>query len=214
MSTLCTATYEFMFVSKDGTAVDSKDYYTPNEVAQLFMVSPVTVRQWAQKGLLNAALTAGGHRRFLHQELIRFAVERGLTLNWPGAGQAKILIVEDDDQVAGFLYEFLQCRPGVEAVDIAESGFEAGRKVQSFNPNLVLLDLMMPGMDGFAVCHNLKADPATRGIRVLAMTGYPSAENIERIMDAGAEVCLSKPIDTARLLELLQLSEQPATSHS
>lgn len=208
------ATYEFIFVSKDGTAVDSKDYYTPNEVAQLFMVSPVTVRQWAQKGLLNAALTAGGHRRFLHQELIRFAMERGLTLNWPGPGQAKILIVEDDDQVAGFLYEFLQGRPGVEAVDIAESGFEAGRKVQSFNPSLVLLDLMMPGMDGFAVCHNLKADPATRGIRVLAMTGYPSAENIERIMDAGAEVCLAKPIDTARLLELLHLSEQPATAHS
>ena len=57
--------------------MDSKNYYTPNEVAQLFMVSPVTVRQWAQKGLLHAALTAGGHRRFLHQELIRFA-EAGL----------------------------------------------------------------------------------------------------------------------------------------
>lgn len=194
--------------------MDSKDYYTPNEVAQLFMVSPVTVRQWAQKGLLTAALTAGGHRRFLHQELIRFAHERGLTLNWPGQGQTKILIVEDDEQVAGFLYEFLQGRPGIEAVDIAESGFEAGRMVQSFNPSLVLLDLMMPGMDGFAVCKNLKADPMTRGIRVLAMTGYPTADNIERIMDAGAEVCLAKPIDTVRLMELLQIADQPATSHS
>jgi excisionase family DNA binding protein len=196
--------------------VDSKDYYTPNEVAQLFMVSPVTVRQWAQKGLLTAALTAGGHRRFLHQELIRFAHERGLTLNWPGQGhgQTKILIVEDDDQVAGFLYEFLHGRSGLEAVEIAESGFEAGRKVQSFKPSLVLLDLMMPGMDGFAVCKNLKADPATRSIRVLAMTGYPTADNIERIMDAGAEVCLSKPIDTARLMELLQLTDQSATSYS
>lgn len=194
--------------------MDSKDYYTPNEVAQLFMVSPVTVRQWAQKGLLTAALTAGGHRRFLHQELIRFAHERGLTLNWPGQGTTKILIVEDDEQVAGFLYEFLQGRPGIEAVDIAESGFEAGRKVQSFNPSVVLLDLMMPGMDGFAVCQNLKADPITRGIRVLAMTGYPTADNIERIMDAGAEVCLAKPIDTVRLMELLRIADQPATSHS
>jgi len=194
--------------------VDSKDYYTPNEVAQLFMVSPVTVRQWAQKGLLTAALTAGGHQRFLHQELIRFAHERGLTLNWPGQGTTKILIVEDDEQVAGFLYEFLQGRPGIEAVDIAESGFEAGRKVQSFNPSVVLLDLMMPGMDGFAVCQNLKADPITRGIRVLAMTGYPTADNIERIMDAGAEVCLAKPIDTVRLMELLRIADQPATSHS
>ena len=188
--------------------VDSKEYYTPNEVAQLFMVSPVTVRQWAQKGLLNAALTAGGHRRFLHQELIRFAHARGLTLNWPSQGLAKILIVEDDLQVARYLFEFLRDRSGIEAVDIADSGFEAGRKVQSFSPNLVLLDLMMPGIDGFAVCRALKSDPATRNIRVLAMTGFPSADNIERILDEGAEVCLQKPVDTDRLLELLRLPER------
>lgn len=189
-------------------AVDAKDYYTPNEVAQLFMVSPVTVRQWAQKGLLSAALTAGGHRRFLRQELIRFAQDRGLTLNWPGDGKTKILIVEDDTQVAGFLLEYLSGRPGVDGVDVATSGFDAGRKVQNFAPDIVLLDLMMPGVDGFAVCRNLKNDPATRSIRVVAMTGYPTAENIERIMDAGAEVCLQKPIDTQRLLELLRLEEQ------
>lgn len=194
--------------------MESKNYYTPNEVAQLFMVSPVTVRQWAQKGLLSAALTAGGHRRFLHQELVRFAHERGLTLNWPEPGLARILIVEDDDQMAGFLYEFLRGRPGIEAVEIAESGFEAGRKVQSFGPTLVLLDLMMPGMDGFAVCRNLKADPGTRRIRVLAITGYPSADNIQRILDAGAEICLQKPIDTDQLLKLLQLPDQHTLSHS
>lgn len=186
-------------------AMDSKDYYTPNEVAQLFMVSPVTVRQWAQKGLLNAALTAGGHRRFLRQELVRFAQERGLTVNWNDDGTTKLLIVEDDGQVAGFLFEFLNGRPGIDAVEVASSGFEAGRMVQHFEPNIVLLDLMMPGVDGFSVCRTLKSDPLTRSIRVLAMTGYPTAENIERIMDAGAEVCLQKPIDTARLLELLRL---------
>lgn len=188
--------------------METKDYYTPNEVAQLFMVSPVTVRQWAQKGLLSAALTAGGHRRFLRQELVRFAQERGLTLNWPGNGKTKILIVEDDTQVAGFLHEFLSGRPGIEAVEIANSGFEAGRKVQNFGPDVVLLDLMMPGVDGFAVCRMLKGDPGTRSIRVLAMTGYPTPENIERIMEAGAEVCLQKPIDTDRLMELLHLENQ------
>jgi excisionase family DNA binding protein len=156
--------------------VDSKHYYTPNEVAQLFMVSPVTVRQWAQKGLLHAALTAGGHRRFLHQDLIRFAQERGLALNWPGRGGTRILIVEDDPQQAAYLYELLQGRPGIEAVDIAASGFEAGHHLHSFKPNLVLLDLMMPGMDGFAVCRSLKADPTTHNIRVLAITGYASVE--------------------------------------
>lgn len=188
-----------------GAAVETKDYYTPNEVAQLFMVSPVTVRQWAQKGLLSAALTAGGHRRFLRQELMRFADERGLSLNWVVQGKARVLIVEDDAQVAAFLCELLRGHAGIDALETAANGFEAGRKVHSFEPSLVLLDLMMPGMDGFAVCRALKQDPATRHIRVLAMTGYPTAENIESIMDAGAEVCLEKPIDTDQLLELLRL---------
>lgn len=188
--------------------MDFKDYFTPTEVAQLFMVSPVTVRQWAQKGLLRAALTAGGHRRFLRQELVRFAHERGLTLNWPTHGKTRLLIVDDDALLAAFLYEFLDGRPGIEAVEVAANGFEAGRKIHSFRPNLVLLDLMMPGVDGFAVCHNLKKDPSTHAIRVLAMTGYPSADNLERILGAGAEVCLQKPINTDQLLELLHVQPQ------
>ena len=184
--------------------METKDYYTPNEVAQLFMVSPVTVRQWAQKGLLSAALTAGGHRRFLRQELLRFADERGLSLSWIVQGKARVLIVEDDEQVSAFLCELLRGYDGIDALETAANGFEAGRKVHSFEPSLVLLDLMMPGMDGFEVCRTLKQDPATRHIRVLAMTGYPTSENIERIMNAGAEVCLEKPIDTDRLLELMR----------
>lgn len=184
--------------------MEFKDYYTPNEVAQLFMVSPVTVRQWAQKGLLNAALTAGGHRRFLRQELLRFADQRGLTLNWTVQGKARILIVEDDEQVAAYLCELLRSHADIDAIETAVNGFEAGRKVHSFEPSLMLLDLMMPGMDGFAVCRALRQDPATRHIRVVAMTGYPTADNIDRIMAAGAEVCLAKPIDTGRLLGLLR----------
>lgn len=194
--------------------MDSKNYYTPNEVAQLFMVSPVTVRQWAQKGLLHAALTAGGHRRFLHHDLIRFALERGLTLNWPGRAGARILIVEDDPQQAAYIYELLHGRPGIEAVEIAASGFEAGHRLHGFKPNLVLLDLMMPGIDGFAVCRSLKADPTTQSIRVLAITGYASPENVQRILDAGAEACLPKPLDTAHLLALLHLDEGRSVGYS
>ncbi|MFN2309383.1 MAG: response regulator [Gammaproteobacteria bacterium] len=194
--------------------MDSKLYYAPNEVAQLFMVSPVTVRQWANKGLLQAALTAGGHRRFLHQDLIRFAQDRGMALNWPGRGGAKILVVEDDPQQAAYVYENLQGHPGIEAVELAGNGFEAGHRLHSFRPNLMLLDLMMPGMDGYSVCRSLKADPMTHNIRVLAMTGYPNEENVQRILDAGAEACLPKPLDTARLLPLLRLEEERGTAHS
>jgi len=76
-----------------------------------------------------------------------------------------------------------------------------------FSPDVVLLDLMMPGMDGFQVCERLKKDSATKNIRVIAMTGYPSAMNTEKILAAGAEICLPKPVDRAQLLELLGVSK-------
>jgi excisionase family DNA binding protein len=200
-------------MSREGDTVDIKDYFTPNEVAQLFLVSPVTVRQWAQKGLLRAALTAGGHRRFLRQDLVSFAQARGLTLNW-SHGKARILIVDDDPLLTAFLHEFLEGRPDIEAVEVAANGFEAGCKVHSFRPNLMLLDLMMPGIDGFTVCKELKADPSTHNIRVLAMTGYPSAENVDRILQAGAEICLEKPVDTGHLLDLLRLEHRQGSAHA
>lgn len=194
--------------------MDTKDYFTPNEVAQLFLVSPVTVRQWAQKGLLRAALTAGGHRRFLRQDLVSFAQARGLKLNWLVHGKTRVLIVDDDEFLARFLYQFLEGRPGIDAVEVAANGFEAGRKVHSFRPSVMLLDLMMPGIDGFTVCNELKADPSTYNIRVLAMTGYPSPENIKRILNAGAEICLEKPVNTDQLLELLRLDNNAIHAHS
>jgi two-component system cell cycle response regulator len=64
---------------------------------------------------------------------------------------------------------------------------------------------MMPGMDGFEVCRRVKNDPATATIRVIAMTGYPTEENIKRILAAGAESCMTKPVDHAELLAVLDL---------
>lgn len=177
-----------------------KPYLTPTEAAALLMVAPVTLRAWAAKGLLRAQATAGGHRRFLRRDLERFARDRGLRLSdrIPDSGELRVLVVDDDRLFADFLVEFLGNR-GAQAVACYD-GFAAGRRVESFGPDLVLLDLMMPGMDGIEVCRDLKADRNTRHIRVLAMTGYPSDANQAAILGVGAEVCLSKPLDHEKLL--------------
>jgi excisionase family DNA binding protein len=179
-----------------------KPYLTPTEAATLLMVSPITVRQWAAKGLLKAELTLGGHRRFLWHELERFARDNGLSLQRSDAGYvARLLVVDDDPQIARLLAEILDAHEGL-TIETALDGFEAGIKVQQFNPDLVLIDLMMPGLDGFEVCRRLKADPVTRGIRLIAMTGLPSAEDTERALAAGAERCFAKPFDTPALFEI------------
>ena len=180
-----------------------KEYLTPNEVAKLLMVSPITVRQWAQKGELTAMTTPGGHRRFLREDLLRFARRRGLALAIPDDASQRVLIVDDHDVFAQSLGDLLELTDPPLMTEIACDGFEAGRKIQTFQPHIILLDLMMPGMNGFEVCERLKDDPSTKAIRVIGMTGYFSAENKARIMSAGAESCLLKPFDRATLLAVI-----------
>ncbi|TRX02639.1 response regulator [Candidatus Methylobacter oryzae] len=179
----------------------NKSYLSPREAAKLLMVSPITVRAWAQKGLLPSETTLGGHRRFLRESVEQFAKQSKAI---PERSDLRVLIVDDDKQVAGFLVEWLSGLDEPFIVSSAADGFEAGSKVYTFEPDIILLDLMMPKLDGFAVCQQIKADPDTRDIRVIAMTGYPSLENEQRILEAGAEICISKPLDTKFLLGLLK----------
>lgn len=180
---------------------DNKPYLTPSEAAKLLMVSPITVRAWAQKGLLPSETTPGGHRRFLRENVEQFAKQ---CKSMPPRNDLRVLIVDDDKQVAGFLVEWLTGLDEPFIVSTAADGFETGRKVHTFEPDIILLDLMMPELDGFAVCRQIKADPDTSDIRVIAMTGHPTPENERRILEAGAEVCISKPLDTKFLLGLLR----------
>jgi excisionase family DNA binding protein len=182
----------------------AKPYLTPNEVAQWMMVSPITVRGWAQKGLLQAEVTPGGHRRFRREEVERFARQ------WNPAGNKgplRILIVDDDRAVVGFLKELLQGGGHPVEVDTAYDGFDAGHKVHAFMPDIVLLDLMMPGIKGTEVCRQIKQMPGHAEVRVIAMTGHLSPENEAELLAAGAECCFAKPIDTARLLKQIGLED-------
>ncbi|MBL4775982.1 MAG: response regulator [Mariprofundus sp.] len=181
----------------------TKSYLTPNQVAELLMVTPTAVRQWAEKGDLNALTTPGGHRRFLPHEVERFARQRGLTLNTLESGPLRVLIVDDDVQFSRFLKVFLDGLQDEVIVEVANDGFSAGLKVTEFKPHIVLLDLMMPEFDGYQVCELIKSEPSRKAIRVIAMTGFPSPKNIEKILAAGAEACLDKPIDNDLLLEIL-----------
>lgn len=188
--------------------LSGKPYLTPNEAAALLMVAPATLRVWTDKGLLKAQTTAGGHRRFLREEVERFHRLRSRSAD---DKRRRLLIVDDDAALTRFLQALLGGHSGIE-ISVADDGFTAGHQVHAFRPHVVLLDLMMDGLDGFQVCRQIKSDPVTRHIRIIAMTGFPSPENIERILSAGADACLDKPIDEGRLLTLLALNDQASLS--
>lgn len=183
-----------------------KSYLAPSDVAQILMVSPATIRHWASKGDLAAVATPGGHRRFLLHDIEQFARDKELSMQIPNDNTLRILIVDDDTHVAEYLSRLLDRVNAKTEKRVAHDGFNAGKLVHTFQPHIVLLDLMMPELNGFDVCRQIKQDTSTRATRVIAMTGFYNEENVTRALDAGAECCIEKPFDYDKLLRLLGLS--------
>lgn len=179
-----------------------KQYLTPNEVAERLMVSPVTVRHWALDGKLPFETTPGGHRRFLLRDVEAFASGR----DRPAKQEAmRILLVDDNQALVGYLAELFDILPQDIVTEQAYDGFEAGRKLAEFRPHAVVMDVMMPGLNGMEVCRSIKNAPATADVRVVMMTGYPSQENTQQALEAGAAACLAKPLDKAQLFAALEI---------
>jgi DNA-binding response OmpR family regulator len=116
-----------------------------------------------------------------------------------GSGLRKVLIVDDESTIRETLGEHLSTRSEPYEVVTASDGFEAGRLVATVRPDVVLLDLRMPGIDGFQICRTIKADPESSNTVVIAMTGYYSQETAERILECGAVRCFAKPVEPSTL---------------
>lgn len=182
-----------------------KLYLSPGNTAQILGVTPATLRGWTNRGILRAETTEGGHRRYPVSEVLRLAKKNGISLKLPEDLSLRILVVDDDDQFSLFLKEVLEEMPEVSVVSMADSGYMAGNLIPRFKPDVVLLDLKMPGLNGFEVCRIIKEDPETRFIRVVAMSGYCTSENSRDVVQAGAETCLSKPFSVDELKQALGL---------
>lgn len=196
--------------------MEDKPVFTTFEAAKLCHVSPLSIINWVNAGRLSAFRTPGGHRRIRRDDLIRFMRETGLPIPdelQPGSGRPKILIVDDEPGIREVLAEHLGHHDTPYEVLTAADGFEAGRLMATFRPDIVLLDLRMPGLDGFQVCRAIKADPETSGTTVIAMTGYYSMETEARVLECGAIRCLAKPIEPAILSSYIDsVLEQQNTS--
>lgn len=118
------------------------------------------------------------------------------------ADKRRILIADDNQPNRELLEAYLA---GIDCeTQFAVDGQETLAKVQSFRPDLILLDVMMPKLSGFEVCQKLKADPATRKIMVLMVTALNEAGDIERAVKAGTDDFLSKPVNRVELTKRVE----------
>lgn len=112
--------------------------------------------------------------------------------------RSTILLVDDNEQNLELLLAYLEDLPC--AVEVATDGVQALEKVAQLNPDLIVLDIMMPRMSGFQVCEKVKSDPGTRDIPVIMVTALNEVGDVERAVDAGADDFLTKPVNRLELV--------------
>ncbi len=176
-------------------------------IAQMLHVDPGSVANWIDQNLLKAHRTPGGHRRVAVEDLVAFLREHRMPI--PPDLETKpacILIVDDEPSITQFIARAVRAALPEAEVTEAHDGFKAGTIIATLKPDVVLLDLRMPGMDGYEVCRLIKSQEATKQAEVIAMTAYPSPENEQRVLECGARICISKPLDIEQLLKEVRAS--------
>jgi excisionase family DNA binding protein len=173
-----------------------KSIYTTHEVSRLLHVNPRSVINWIEQSLLPSYRTPGGHRRIRRDDLLAFL--RKHQIPTPEAlveGKFNVLIVDDEQEIVDLIKTFL-VRQGGYDVTSASDGITALLEVGRLKPDLLILDIMIPGVDGIEVCRRIKADAGNRSI-IIAVSG--NAEHEHDIYRAGADVFMTKPLDLERL---------------
>jgi len=152
---------------------------------------------------LKSVNTPGGHRRFCVEDVEEFIAKRQQIQNTAEKSPWRLLIIDDDARFARYMSNLIESRVPAVAVDIAVDGFSAGIKCEAMRPDVVTLDLQMPDMDGFSVCRLLRSMFGDQKPRIVALSGFLSAENIKRIQAAGADICLAKTTPPDLLIQEL-----------
>ena len=170
-------------------------------ISKMLGVAVASISKWIDAGQLKAGRTPGGHRRVAKEDLIAFLRRQNLPvppeLSPP---PVRVLVVDDEESITAWLAEEIKtAHPEFEVLQ-AGDGYAAGEIVALSKPNVVILDLRMPGIDGFEVCRRIKSREETKGISVIAITAHPSDQARHRILEAGATAYFTKPLDIEALL--------------
>ncbi len=175
------------------------DILTIPQAAMYCGVTRMSMWRWVKAGKIKTFVTPGGHHRIIKSDLERSLKAQGMKLMVRQIDAPPRVLVVDDDEfvVKGLEKLFVQNQ---FEVDFASDGFEAGVKAKEFNPDLIILDLVMPQMDGFEVCRFLKSKDSTSHIKILILTGLTSEETKAGILEAGADEFMEKPADSEELV--------------
>lgn len=173
--------------------------FTTFEAAKICHVTHHSIKNWIKQGLIKASRTPGGHYRILEEDLDRFREEYDMFPRDKGSGKKRVMVVDDDPDALALIEKVLATE-GFELIKVSNAT-EVGLKAAQMTPDLILLDFLMPEINGFEVCKALRANELTRNTPIMAVTCLTKERDIERIFAAGADEYLAKPFKLGQLLE-------------
>jgi len=184
---------------RDGL-IPLKSVFTTGEVADICNLSQQTVIRCFDNGRLRGYRVPGSRfRRIPRDALIQFMKEHDIPLDQLEMGKTRVLVVDDDPAIVEMLVELLE-RDGRFEVQTAATGFDAGLKTREFHPDAIVLDYMLPDINGNAVCRSIRSDEALKDVKIIIVSGVIDREHVDKLMADGADDFIQKPFSIEQLV--------------
>lgn len=176
-----------------------KQVFTTGEAAEVCKVSQQTIIRCFDSGRLNGFRVPGSRfRRIPRAELIRFMRANEIPLDTLGDDRNRVLVVDDDPQILAIVREALSDERF--EVRTATNGYDAGILTEQFRPALILLDYMLPDVNGSVVCERIRSNPDYAGTKVVFVSGVADDAEVQRLLARGADAFVRKPFRADELL--------------
>ena len=177
-----------------------KDLYTTGEAAEICRVSQQTIIRCFDSGKLEGFRVPGSKfRRIPQASLIKFMKDNNIPLDgFKSSGKTKVLVVDDDAEIVELISDVL-AKDGRFEIKTASSGYTAGIATQQFRPDVILLDYMLPDVNGNIVCQTIRKNPEFEHIKIIIVSGVIKQDEIDQLLNAGAQGFVKKPFSISEL---------------
>jgi len=178
-----------------------KTVFTTGEAAKICKVSQQTIIRCFDNGQLKGFRVPGSRfRRIPREALYRFMKDNSIPTDALESGKRKVLFVDDDIELVELMNKVLD-EDGRFEVRIASNGFDAGMMVKEYRPDIIVLDVMLPDINGKEVCQRVRADPTLEEVRILCISGMVEEDRIQELRLAGADQFMHKPFEIDYMID-------------
>jgi excisionase family DNA binding protein len=179
---------------------NTKTVYTTGEAAKICKVSQQTIIRCFDSGQLKGFRVPGSKfRRIPRDVLYKFMKENGIPTDALESGKRKALVVDDDESLVDLISDVLEADGRFE-VRSANNGFDAGMLTKEYRPDVIILDVMLPDINGKEVCQRVRSDSTMDDVKIICISGMVEQDRISDLKAAGANDFLQKPFEVDMLL--------------